>query len=57
MPPGVALCAWATLAVAVRRHDASRMRIGVVRFICPQTIESFSLPSIRLDIGWSPQWP
>ena len=49
MPPGVVLCAWATLVVALTRQNASRMRIGAMRFICPQTMESLSLPNIPRD--------
>ena len=47
MPPGVVLCARATLVVAPTRQAASRMRIGTVRFICPQTMESLSPPNIH----------
>jgi hypothetical protein len=49
MPPGVVLCAWAMHAVAVRRHDASQIRIGIARFICLQTTENLSLPSTPQD--------
>ena len=49
MPPGVVLCACATLVVVLTKQNPSRMRIRVARFICPQTMESLSIPNIPRD--------